>query len=244
MLVLVAVGVAIAGPASALPATHPSGAVPVPAAGGSIDTGRTIDAGGTIEGSVDSPGDAVTTDVRTIAAGTTAAVADSPHVLIPVAGYSRFGGDGSDALDHETRRRMHDTVADTPGIHLAGIADAVGEPVSTVRYHGRVLEREGLVETEKIRGKKRLFPTLSGERSRTLEAALADGASRTVLHSVWHNEPTTVSELAERLDRAPSTVCHHLCRLAEDELVTRDRDGERVLTTLTDAVRTTLNGSH
>jgi len=67
-------------------------------------------------------------------------------VVVPLAGYSRFGGDDADALDHETRRRIHDTVAETPGTHLAGVADAVDEPVSTVRYHVRVLEREDVWE--------------------------------------------------------------------------------------------------
>ncbi len=235
MLVLVAVGLVAAGPATAVPTG------PVPGAGAvGVDAGGATDGVGAVERLVDDG----TVDVRALGTQATAAATDAPHVVLPVAGYSRFGGDSSDPLDHETRRRMHETVAETPGIHLAGLAEAVDEPVSTVRYHGRVLEREDVIETEKIRGKKRLFPATGGERSRTLDAALADGASRTVLHSVWHNEPTTVSELAERLDRAPSTVCHHLSRLAEDDLVVRDRDGERVVTALTDAVRDVLRRRH
>jgi DNA-binding transcriptional ArsR family regulator len=43
-----------------------------------------------------------------------------------------------------------------------------------------------------------------------------------------------VGLLAEELDRDPSTVSHHLQRLADDELVVRERDGRAVVNRLAD----------
>lgn len=49
--------------------------------------------------------------------------------------------------------------------------------------------------------------------------------------------PDSVSDLAERLDRDPSTVTHHLDRLAEDGIVERERDGRAVVNKLADSAR-------
>ncbi|MFC6785940.1 winged helix-turn-helix transcriptional regulator [Halobaculum halobium] len=232
VLVLVAVGVVTAsvGPVAHARATAADAVV----ADGAIVPTEAVDGFETV------PVGANAGDVRTVATTAERPVADAPPVLVPVVAASRLGDPDSDTLDHETRRGIHETVTATPGIHLAGVADAVGEPISTVRYHSRVLERADVIETEKIRGKKCVFPALDGDRDRTLQAALATDPSRSVLRSVRDHEPTTVSELAEHLDRARSTVCHHLGRLSDDGFVTRDRDGERVATTLTETVRDAL----
>jgi DNA-binding transcriptional ArsR family regulator len=49
-----------------------------------------------------------------------------------------------------------------------------------------------------------------------------------------------VGLLAEELDRDPSTVSHHLQRLADDELVVRERDGRAVVNRLADPVADTV----
>ncbi|UIO98952.1 helix-turn-helix domain-containing protein [Halobaculum sp. CBA1158] len=252
---LVFVAVVVAGGVAAVPTVSPTGTAPVDGGDGAT-TGTDVpgsqraplgspDASGLgpVDGSVVGVADARTSDgsvdVRAIAVHAAETVTDPTPVVLVAAGSSRFD-DGSDALDHETRRRIREAVSERPGIHLAGVASAVEEPVSTVRYHTRVLERDRAIGTEKIRGSKRLFPPAVGDHDRTVQAAIADDASRSVLQSVRRHGPATVSELADHLDRAPSTVSHHLCRLDDDGLVTRDRDGERVVTTLTEAVRDAL----
>lgn len=166
------------------------------------------------------------------------AAEEPPIVLAPIAGASRYGG--ADALSHETRERLFETVVDTPGIHLAGLADAVGEPLSTVRYHSRVLQSDGLIDAEKHRGYKRLFPVTADGADRPLHTALASEAKRSVLLSVARMEPVSVTNVAQELDRAPSTVSHHLTQLETDGLVVRERDGETVVTRLVPSVRSEL----
>ena len=169
---------------------------------------------------------------------TVGTVESSPVMLAPIAGASRYGE--TKALDHETRERLFETVLDRPGIHLAGLADAVGEPLSTVRYHSRVLQSEGLIEAEKYRGYKRQFPVAFDGADRALQTALASETKRSVLLSVARTEPASVTSLAQELDRATSTVSHHLSQLETDGLVVRERNGETVETRVAPSVRDEL----
>lgn len=170
---------------------------------------------------------------------TTAQVAEEPPVVLaPVAGASRYGD--TETLGHDTRKRLFDAVVDRPGIHLAGLADAVGEPLSTVRYHSRVLQSDGLIDAEKHRGHRRLFPVTVDGPDRALQTALASEAKRSVLLSVARTEPASVTNVARELDRAPSTISHHLTQLESDGLVVREREGETVVTRLSPSVRSEL----
>lgn len=163
---------------------------------------------------------------------------DDVPILAPLLGYSR--SDGSDPLDHETRRAIYETVVSTPAVHLAGVADSIDVPVSTVTYHSRVLDAEGLLDIRRIRGRTRLYPVSIAASSPMLDAALAEESTATVLLAVRRLEPASVRTLAGELDRSSSTVSHHLGRLEDDGLVTRERDGESVVTSLVPTVRETL----
>jgi DNA-binding transcriptional ArsR family regulator len=65
--------------------------------------------------------------------------------------------------------------------------------------------------------------------------------TRSALYDHLRAEPGTyLSGLAERLGRDPSTVSHHLSRLADDGLVRRERDGRAVVTRLAPGVEAIL----
>jgi DNA-binding MarR family transcriptional regulator len=140
-------------------------------------------------------------------------------------------------------------VCAAPGLSLSAAADRLSAAASTVRYHVRVLEREGLLETRKVRGNRVLLPADrlagpdAGVADPALSAALEDDARRDVLVAVSRAEPASVSELAGELDRARSTVSHHLQRLAADGLVDREREGRAVLSSLTPAARSAVERS-
>lgn len=150
-------------------------------------------------------------------------VVTRPGIAILV-GYSRY--DESDPLTLETRRTLFDAVAQSPGRSLAQLSERTGVPVSTVRYHSRILADEGLVRMETIRGRHRVFPTASDHDA--LAAALADERARAVLAAVVEQGPLTVTQIAGTVDRAPSTVSYHLDRLEADGLVVRQRAGRAV----------------
>lgn len=151
------------------------------------------------------------------------------HRVVPLwllVGYSKR--DGSDPLENATRATIYELVRETPGTYYARLASEAGVTEETVRYHGRVLEREGLVEQRKLRGRHRLYPVTMDGGDPELAAAMVDPAVAKVLDAIECREPTTLSAIAEAVDCAPSTVSYHLDRLEEDGLIDREREGRTV----------------
>jgi predicted transcriptional regulator len=160
-----------------------------------------------------------------------------PAGTLALAGYRRH--DGSDPLAHEKRRRLHRAVERNPGGSLAAAARESGVAISTARYHLRVLESEGLVETEKIRGRKCLYAGgFDGDRQ--LAAALREDALAAVLVAVERHHPASVSALASDLERSPGTVSHHVGRLADAGLLSCEREGRTKRVALTAIARAGL----
>ena len=163
----------------------------------------------------------------------------SPPVLLTLLGYSRY--DSSDPLEHETRATLYDRIQSDVGVTLAELTRDNDVSESTVRYHTRILEEESLVEKVDLWGNVRLFPAAYGPKEQALTVALDDTALRSVLSAVRTTEPATVTTIAAEIDRAPSTVSHHLSRLETAALVDRERDGKRVVTTLEPEVHRALS---
>lgn len=164
---------------------------------------------------------------------------DAPPVLVILLGYSSYHD--SDPLEHEARQRLYEAVAESPGTYVAQVAETTGISVSTTRYHLRILENEQLLRTEKVRGKRRLYRESTGDDEVT--AALNDGATAAVVEAVTRHEPASVSQLADVLGRARSTVTYHVQRLDEGGVLTRERDGESVRVGLTPATRAVIEGT-
>ncbi|MFW6435259.1 MAG: winged helix-turn-helix transcriptional regulator [Halovenus sp.] len=163
----------------------------------------------------------------------------SPPVLLTLLGYSRY--DSSDPLEHETRAGLYDRIQSDVGVTLAELTNDNDVSESTVRYHTRILEEESLVEKVDLWGNVRLFPAGYEPKERALTVALDDTPLRSVLSAVRTAEPATVTTIADEIDRSPSTVSHHLSRLDAADLVDRERDGKRVVTTLEPDVRRALS---
>jgi DNA-binding transcriptional ArsR family regulator len=151
-------------------------------------------------------------------------------------GYAKWAG--RDPLDHETRDTLCERIESSPGTYLTALADAVDEPMGTVRHHLKILEREGLIEGAKLRGKRRYYPV--GETPDALDAAMSQDGPRQVLVTLAKEGDASVSTIADALDRDPSTVSHHLSRLEEDGLVERERDGRSKVNRLAPATEAAL----
>jgi len=156
--------------------------------------------------------------------------------LLGIFGYKRYSDD--DPLAHGTREQLYEFIRDAPGSYLAEISNETGVTMGTVRYHLRILEFENLVTSEEIRGRRRYVPV--GTDWAELEAALHDETPARILEALERGGPASVSGLADRLDRDPSTISHHLDRLADDGIVERERDGRAVVNKLADSARIAL----
>lgn len=160
-------------------------------------------------------------------------------MLVPPVSYKR--ATESELLENDVRRAIYEAVVASPGDYVAGITEETTVATSTVRYHLRILETEGLVQSEKVRGKRRFYPAQSDDV--TVAAACNDEPSARLLRAINDREPVRVSDLAAAVDRAPSTVSYHLSRLETDGLIVRERNGESVLVSLTALARTSLDDS-
>ncbi|MEF8904894.1 MAG: helix-turn-helix domain-containing protein, partial [Haloarculaceae archaeon] len=150
--------------------------------------------------------------------------------VVATAGYLKHAGE--DPLAHETRAALYEHLETHPGTYLTAFEE--DSPIEagrgTIRYHLGILEREGLVTSERRGGKRRYYPI--GMDPDALSIAMESPTPAAILESLADSE-RTVSDLADRVDRDPSTVSYHLERLADDGLVERQRDGEAVINRLT-----------
>jgi DNA-binding transcriptional ArsR family regulator len=150
--------------------------------------------------------------------------------------YSRY--DDSDPLEHEARERVYDIVNETPGSYLSEVSQEADLPLSTTRHHIKVLEREDLVTGAKLHGKRRFYPAYA--EGIELSAALNDESTASIIRAIARVGAASVSDLADELGRDPSTISHHLQRLDDDGVITRERDGRAVVNKLSTEARTAL----
>lgn len=143
-----------------------------------------------------------------------------------LAAYTRFND--VSPLEHDVRSDIIEIVGALPGLYLAQLVTKVGKPSSTVRYHTRVLERENRLQSAKLWGNHRFYPPTMDEEAFAYHAMRRDTASSRVYDVVNEHEPITVGVVADLIDRAPSTVSHHLSRLEAAGLIERIRNGESV----------------
>lgn len=152
--------------------------------------------------------------------------------------YSRH--DDSDPLKHDTRPAIFDAIDDSPGLSLTELSEQTNVSISTLRHHLRVLEREDLIASERVRGSRRVYPAYTEPEAIELAAALNDEATAPIVNALARLNQATVSDLAEAIDRDDSTVTHHLQHLEEKGLVVRERNGRTIVNRLTAEVREAL----
>jgi DNA-binding transcriptional ArsR family regulator len=151
--------------------------------------------------------------------------------------YSQY--DDSDPLELEARRSVYEAVREQPGEPITAVSERADVNLSTARYHVRVLRKEDLITSARVRSCERFYPT--GTDNVAVAAAMADDTTAPLLDALVRHEPASVSTLAEDIDKSPSTVTHHLQNLEDDGVVLRERAGRSVENKLSDAARAALD---
>lgn len=154
----------------------------------------------------------------------------------------RFGRSSStDPLDHETRALIHDHLQEVPGESLTELSETLDVPLSTLRHHLKVLEREGEIVSHKQRNRRRFYPL--GAEHEALTAALAEDTSADIIETLRQRGSATVGEVVDAVDRSYSTVSYHLSRLSEDGLVVQRTEGRRTVSRLDPSVESHLGST-
>ncbi|MFB6352744.1 MAG: winged helix-turn-helix transcriptional regulator, partial [Halobacteriales archaeon] len=97
---------------------------------------------------------------------------------------------------------------------------------------------EGLIEVSDDGKYTRYYPAAEFDATdRAVMNALRREYSRRILAHLLVDGPLSTTTLSDRLGKAQSTVSWHLSKLADAGLVTKERDGRRVVYAVSDARR-------
>ncbi|MFB6298539.1 MAG: winged helix-turn-helix transcriptional regulator, partial [Salinirussus sp.] len=124
----------------------------------------------------------------------------------------------------EQRERIHEYVADRPGVHFNGIVRALDLAPGQVQYHVRKLRRAGELVEEPLYGRTHYYTPGYGAWERGALAVLRRETARDVLLTLIDDGPSPPAAVADEVGIARSTLEWHLDHLVEQELVVKRRD--------------------
>ncbi|HEX9816141.1 MAG TPA: winged helix-turn-helix transcriptional regulator, partial [Candidatus Thermoplasmatota archaeon] len=150
------------------------------------------------------------------------------HFLLFVPGYAKT--EKPHLFEHKTRETIADAIRQDPGITAPKLHSLTGASWSTVIYHLRILERNGLVSSL-VEGRYRhYFPTDTVHASsRGRMAALQNQRTKEMYELLLDVPGLDRKDLASRIGISRPATYWHLERLERTGLVGRDRDGRRTL---------------
>jgi predicted transcriptional regulator len=133
--------------------------------------------------------------------------------------------DRANLLAHTFRHQVLETVRQQPGIHLREVARRLDLTPNNAAYHLRVLERHGLLRSERLHGKRVYFPAAGPEaRRKFLAESLLRLASRArVLAAVAATPAPNQTRIAALTGQHQGAVGWHLRLLMEAGLVAEER---------------------
>ena len=147
---------------------------------------------------------------------TWAAMKKLPPVVPPF--YTRLKK--SDIVGHQARHDILSKLDAEPGMSLGSIVDELGDSRSTVMYHLRVLEKEGLVTSQR-EGRSRLFYPQGAPAHPHIE--LEDS----ILQTVHLNPGSDISEIARELGTSKQLISYHVNKLSSTDRMWVEMDGRR-----------------
>ena len=128
-------------------------------------------------------------------------------------------------LDHPLRRAIVDVVEAQPGIHYQAVLRTVGGGKGAVEHHLRKLVDGGLIKRHQGPGYTCFFPVGTDHRVAAAAGLLKAEGARRVLAAAQKRPGLTSADLAAATGLDPSTVSHHVHRLAGAGLLRTTRAG-------------------
>ena len=142
------------------------------------------------------------------------------------------------ALGLETRRRIYAHVRAHPGAYLREMQRVLAMSMGALEYHLGQLEAAGLLRVEQGEN-KRFYAASVPERDARVLGLLRQAIARRVMLTLLESGPASHQELMAATGLRSSTLTYHAKKLAEADLVARERSGRETLYRLLDADRVT-----
>ncbi|MHA1530974.1 MAG: winged helix-turn-helix transcriptional regulator [Candidatus Heimdallarchaeota archaeon] len=154
---------------------------------------------------------------------------NSNRSMIPLSSNKKYREKRLSLLMHPMRREIYQLVCETPGSYFYEIVSALAKPQGTLSWHLRMLEKDGLINSQKYGGKRLFYPKmLRSESAERAFAILKNNTAAKVFDHIMNNSGCYQTEIAEKLSIHHDTVRHHILRLSEAELIDIIRDGRTV----------------
>jgi len=133
--------------------------------------------------------------------------------------------DKENLLEHNTRAELLNLVRERPGVHLREVARRMTMTTTNAGYHLRVLERHGLVRSERLNGKRVYMPAGGKDANqRNVALALLRRDSRAQVAVALQERPgINQLGLAQKTGQHQGAVGWHLHRLMEAGVVSEER---------------------
>lgn len=129
-------------------------------------------------------------------------------------------------LQHEERERIVELVEAEPGIHFRELARRLDAGHGILGHHLRKLEEAGAIQEHETGSHRCYFSTgrLRADEREALATVKAGGA-RKVMAVLEEHPGLSLTEIAEEVGLARSTVSHHVSRLTEVDVLEAEWEG-------------------
>jgi DNA-binding transcriptional ArsR family regulator len=122
----------------------------------------------------------------------------------------------SDILNLETRRKIHQYIKQNPGLHLRELARALNLTFFNLNYHIRYLEKLDMIKIKKDDFYTRVYPRDSfGFEEKKIMDFIRRKTPRHIIMCIVAYPAITQNEIAEHLEKHPTTIEYHLKKLIE-----------------------------
>ncbi|HYU05603.1 MAG TPA: winged helix-turn-helix transcriptional regulator [Thermoplasmata archaeon] len=130
-----------------------------------------------------------------------------------------------EVLQRKVRFLIYEAVREHPGSSFTEVRNAIGLQNGVAAYHLRVLEKQGLIHSEKGRRHRWYYP--NGDVSLWRDMPLSP-LQKSVLEKVAQDPGIGIRELARSLDRHHAAVAYNVKGMAREGLLRTQRTGRKV----------------
>ncbi len=127
----------------------------------------------------------------------------------------------------DTRRRIYECVAASPGLHFREIQRRLALATGSLDYHLHYLEKNGLIRKERI-GKFARYYTYTKpweQEEKDVLTLLRQKNVRHILIFLIEKKRANAQSIAENVGVSPSTLSWYLKQLAEKGVITQTKRG-------------------
>lgn len=130
-------------------------------------------------------------------------------------------------LKLETRKKIYDAIASSPGIHFREIERRTALATGSADYHLHFLHKHGLIRTEKAGRFIRYYPTNVAytEEDKELLNLLRQERIRHILIYLIEKKKANAKKISQDLTITPSNLSWYLKMLAAKNLITQKKKG-------------------